>query len=205
MPEIIDAKGLACPQPVILTKKALEKNDEIIILLDNSAACDNVKRFASKSGCIVDVTEEPDRSFRVQIRKQASGPGACEVIAESPPSGERATAVSGMTVFVIASDVMGSGDDDLGAILMKAFIHTTTELDRLPEIMVLYNTGVKLVASESDVIDDLRLLEGKGVRIMVCGTCANYFKLGEKLGAGSISNMYDIAAVLTEAGRIVRP
>ena len=50
MPETIDAKGLACPQPVILTKKALDACDEVTILVDNNAACDNIKRMAVKTG-----------------------------------------------------------------------------------------------------------------------------------------------------------
>jgi selenium metabolism protein YedF len=194
MAQIIDAKGLSCPQPVILAKKALEVCDEIIVLVDNKTACDNVQRFAAKSGCVVNVIRESEASFRLEIKKTA----ASAVINESG-------AISGETVFVISSEVMGSGNDELGAILMKAFIHTTAELDTLPATMIFYNTGAKLAVSDSDVIDDLKALETKGVRIMVCGTCANFFNIADRLGAGSISNMYDIAAALTTAGRIVRP
>jgi selenium metabolism protein YedF len=113
--------------------------------------------------------------------------------------------VQGSTIFVIASNVMGHGNDELGALLMKAFIHTVVDLEHRPELIILYNTGVKLAASDSGVVDDLKALEDKGVRILLCGTCVNFFELGDKLGAGTVSNMYDIAGLLSTAGRIVRP
>jgi selenium metabolism protein YedF len=206
MPEIIDAKGLACPQPVILTKKALDVCDEVTILVDNNAARDNIKRMAVKSGCTVDVKEEPGPVFRIYIKKQQSGNNeACQVINGSIIAGKEPGAITGQTVFVISSDVMGQGDDELGVLLMRAFIHTVGELDCPPAVMIFYNTGVRLTDSGSAVIDDLKALEGKGVELMICGTCVNYFKLGGKLGAGKISNMYDITDVLSAAGRIVKP
>ena len=206
MPEIIDAKGLACPQPVILVKKALDSCDGAIILVDNAAACENVNRFASKSGCIVDVTEESGPVFRLSIKRQNTSNADVGVsLGESAIAGDKQREITGCPVYVISSDVMGQGSDELGAILMKALIHTLTELDHPPAVMIFYNTGVRLASAGSDVIDDLRTLEGKGADLMICGTCVNYFGLGGKIGAGRISNMYDIADVLAAAGRIVRP
>ena len=69
MSELIDAKGLACPEPVILTKKALDAHDEVTVLVDNTTALENVKRLASVSGCAVDVTEESGGIFRIDIKK----------------------------------------------------------------------------------------------------------------------------------------
>jgi selenium metabolism protein YedF len=206
MPEIIDAKGLACPQPVILTKKALDACEEVTILVDNNAARDNIKRMAAKSGCAVDVKEEPGPVFRIYIKKQQPvNSGDCQVMTEAIIAGKEPGTITGQTVFVISSDVMGEGNDELGTILMRAFIHTVGELDCPPAVMIFYNTGVRLTASDSAVIDDLKALEGKGVELMICGTCVNYFKLGGRLGAGKISNMYDITDVLSAAGRIVKP
>jgi selenium metabolism protein YedF len=189
-----------------LTKKALDACDEVTILVDNDAARDNIKRMAAKSGCTVDVKEEPGPVFRIYIKKQQAGNSEnCQVITESIIAGEEPCAITGQTVFVISSDVMGQGNDELGSILMRAFIHTVGELDCPPSVMIFYNTGVRLTASDSDVIDDLTALEDRGVELMICGTCVNYFKLGGKLGAGKISNMYDITDVLSAAGRIVKP
>jgi|WetSurMetagenome_2_1015567.scaffolds.fasta_scaffold00023_73 selenium metabolism protein YedF len=204
MSEIIDAKGLACPQPVILTKKALESCDELIVLVDNAAACDNVKRMAVKHGCAVEVMRDPEGIFHLDIRKRTGGAAECNIAYEEAPAGE-GKSISGDTVFVITSSAMGSGDDELGAGLMKAFIHTASELDRPPDVIIFYNSGVKLAAKDSAVIEDLKILEGKGSDIKVCGTCANFFSVSDRLGAGKISNMYDIVETLSAAGRIVRP
>ena len=100
---------------------------------------------------------------------------------------------------------MGHGNDELGAILMKSFIHTAIDLEHGPDVMILYNTGVKLATPDSGVVDDLKALEAKGVKILVCGTCVNFFELGGKIAAGIVSNMYDIAGALSTAGRIVKP
>jgi hypothetical protein len=54
--------------------------------------------------------------------------------------------------------------------------------------MIFYNTGVKLAASDSPVLDDLKALEQKGVKLLLCGTCVNFFELGGKTGAGAVSN-----------------
>lgn len=205
MSEIINAKGLACPQPVILTKKALEAYNDVVVLVDNTTAKENISRFASGSGCSVEIAGEPDGIFRIHLKKQSSAapeslPQEC-----SPCHTEAPLAAVGPTVYVIASDTMGKGNDELGSVLMRAFIHTLTELETIPDVMIFYNAGVKLAAEGSDVLDDLKQLEGKGVKMLVCGTCINYFDLVGKVAAGAVSNMYDIAGTLSRAGRIVRP
>jgi selenium metabolism protein YedF len=201
MSELVDAKGLACPEPVILTKKALDVHDEVTVLVDDEASMENVKRLASSSGCDVMAMAEPAGVFRILIKKREGGAASS---AASPKPGQ-VEAAQGPTVFVISSSVMGQGNDDLGALLMKAFIHTAVDLEHRPDIMVFYNTGVKLTASDSAVLDDLKALEEKGVKILVCGTCVNFFELTGKIGAGTVSNMYDIAGTLSTAGRIVKP
>jgi len=204
MSELVDAKGLACPEPVIRTKKALDEHDEVTVLVDNSTALENVKRLASVSGCATDVAEEPGGVFRIELRK-VQGVSACAPPPECPRPEDVPRTSAGPTIFVIASSVMGQGSDELGILLMKAFIHTALDLERLPDMMILYNAGVKLAAADSGAADDLKALEEKGVKILVCGACVNFFELGGKLRAGTVSNMYEIAGALSTAGRTVRP
>jgi selenium metabolism protein YedF len=205
MSELIDAKGLACPEPVIRTKKALDVCDDVTVLVDNETALENVKRLASSSGCAVDVKEESGGIFRLHLNKQQGTGRVGEAPSECQHPAEAVAQSAGPSVFVIASDAMGSGSDELGAILMKAFIHTAVDLDHRPDVIIFYNTGVKLTASDSDVIDDLKALEAKGVKLLICGTCVNFFDLKGRIGAGTVSNMYDIAGTLSTAGRIVKP
>ncbi|HPR38549.1 MAG TPA: sulfurtransferase-like selenium metabolism protein YedF [Spirochaetota bacterium] len=201
METIIDAKGLACPQPVVLTKKALENNDSVTVIVDNETAKENVSRLAEKSGCSISVESVSDGTFRLALSKKGAAPSQETSSAKS----QNSAPTSGPNVFVISSDTMGKGDDELGAALMKAFIHTIFNLDYLPDTLIFYNTGVKLAVKDSDVLDDLKKLEEQGVEILVCGTCANFFNIKEQIAAGIISNMYDIAGSMSRAGRIVMP
>jgi selenium metabolism protein YedF len=205
MSELVDAKGLACPEPVILTKKALDAHDEVTVLVDDTTALENVKRLASASGCAVDVSEESGGIFRIDIKKRQGSGTACNASPECPQPQGAPRALTGPTICVIASDVMGHGNDDLGILLMKAFIHTVVDLEHRPDMMIFYNAGVRLAATDSGVVNDLKALEEKGVKILLCGTCVNFFDLGGKTGAGTISNMYDIAGALSTAARIVKP
>jgi selenium metabolism protein YedF len=100
---------------------------------------------------------------------------------------------------------MGRGDDELGEILMRAFFHTLTELDARPDVIILYNAGVRLAVEGSPVMDDLTALADSGIELLVCGTCLGYYDLKERLAVGTVSNMYTIAETLLTAGRIVSP
>lgn len=205
MSEIIDARGLACPQPVILTKKALETKDDIVVLVDNTTALENVKRFASNSGCSVDVTEETGGFFRLKIVKKP-GTGIKEATEDGfTCETERPSPSKGPVVVVVTSDKMGIGNDELGSVLIRSFIHTLTEMENAPDTMIFYNGGVRLAVEGSTVLHDLKKLEDAGVRILVCGTCINYFGLTGKVQAGVVSNMYDIVDTLFRAVKIVKP
>ena len=88
---------------------------------------------------------------------------------------------------------------------MKSFIYALTEQERLPETILLYNGGAWLSCEGADSLEDLRNLESQGVEILTCGTCLNHYGLSEKLAVGSVTNMYQIAQILTEAGKVIRP
>jgi len=199
MGTIIDAKGLACPQPVVLAKKALESSDSVTVIVDNETAKENVTRLAGKSGCTVSVKSGEDGTYSLTLLKNS--------VSASPSIGLNNSnqASAGPNVFVISSNIMGRGDDELGAALMKAFIHTILSLDNQPDTLIFYNTGVKLAVKGSDVLDDLKKLEEQGVELLICGTCANFFNIKDDIAAGTISNMYDIAGAMSKAGRIVMP
>ncbi|TFG91295.1 MAG: sulfurtransferase-like selenium metabolism protein YedF [Syntrophobacterales bacterium] len=188
----IDARGLACPQPVIMTKKAIEAGKDCVVIVDNEAARENVCRMAKSQGCEADVKEQ-NGCFRISVTR-----GTDRKIKES------AVPAAGHTVVVFPSDCMGKGDDELGNILIRGFLHTLGEISPRPDVMIFFNAGVKLTADTSEVLEDLRALEKAGTRLLVCGTCLDFFGLKDKLQAGMISNMYDIAEIMLSAGRIVR-
>ncbi len=188
MKERVDARGLACPAPVVRTKEALRAGArEIEILVDNPTARDNVCRFASSQGCSSEVFEE-EGVFRIAITR---GEGAAE--AESRPETET------RTVVVLSSDVMGRGEDELGRILMKAFLNTLAENDSPPWRVVLFNRGVLLAVEGAEGVEALSNLQCMGVEILVCGTCLDYFKQKERVAVGTVSNMYDILTTMLSA------
>ena len=107
--------------------------------------------------------------------------------------------------MVVSSDRMGSGNDELGKVLMKSFIFAVTQLDTLPKTMLFYNGGATLTTEGSDSLEDLKSLEAQGVEIMTCGTCLDYYGLKEKLAVGSVTNMYSIVETIAGAGKVIRP
>ncbi len=192
MARVIDARGLACPQPVILTKKALTEYSDIVVLVDDPIALENVKRLAASERCTIE-EDRDGREFRIHITRGDSCTLAESVIPHEGP-----------VVVVIASDTMGRGEEELGTVLMKSFLHTLTEASKKPEVMIFFNTGVKLTTQGSEVLEDLDALSNTGVRILVCGTCLNYFDLKDKIASGAVSNMYDIVQTILTAGRIIQ-
>lgn len=191
MNQEIDARGRACPQPVIMAKKAIEENGDCIVIVDNEAARENVCRMAGALGCTVDVKQVGTDSY-IHI----AGNNEKKTVPPVEPS-------TGPSVVVFPGDQMGRGDDELGSVLIRAFIHTVGETSPRPDVMIFFNSGIKLTTEGSEVLDDLQVLERQGMRMLVCGTCLDYFNLKDSIRVGIISNMYDIAETMLSAGRVV--
>lgn len=191
----IDARGLACPGPVIRTKEVMEKFPEeiVVTLVDNQAAKENISRLAKKFGYLVTVTET-DSDFQVTMEKDIT---SCSLDADESMN-------SAETVYFIASDRLGEGGDALGEVLMKSFFYALAQTKPYPQAIVLMNGGVRLSSEGSEVLEHIQLLEQAGVEILSCGTCLDYFGLKEKLQVGSISNMYTILETLNGAGKVIR-
>jgi len=201
--QIIDARGKACPQPVIMTKDALVNLPEgqITVIVDNPISRDNVERFAISQGCSVTI-QEKDTLFHLIITKGSQAISNTSVITDCHiPSPSQ----KGGTVFYIASDQTGIGAEELGHILMRAFIKTIKDLDEKPEKIIFINSGVKLSCKGSKVIEDLKELEKSGIKILSCGTCLDFYGLKEDLATGTISNMYEILSALQDAEKVIRP
>lgn len=179
----IDAKGLACPKPVVLAKKAISSNQEVLVVVDNQTAASNLTKLGKKMGAEVSVVEESETEFRVMFKKKNNS--------DSETDGSESEN-NGAKIYLIPSDTMGDGERELGQILIKGFISTIKELDPLPKRIIFLNSGVKL-ATKEDIIFYLKELEEQGVEILLCGTCVDYYELQEEVEVGDISNMFEIA------------
>ena len=195
--EEIDCRKQACPYPVLMAKQALGRmtEGEVILVVDNMAACENVERFAKSQGCPVTI-EKRGADFHLRLQKEKSGEGH-ETVSEKKDRGN--------IVIYLNSRFLGTGDEALGSLLMRSFLKTLLELETKPNGLILINSGVWLSSEGSDVLETLRTLSEKGVEILSCGTCLDFYGLKEKLKVGKVSNMYTIAQTLLEAERVVRP
>lgn len=187
----IDNCGLACPQPVINTKKALDSlsaGQSLISMVDNAAAKENVTRFAVNNGYTVSV-EEKNGVYALTLTKGKSLPATAAPQVEIPNAG-------GKVIFV-RSNQLGMGSDELGSLLIKSFFYAVSQTaDYLPAKIVLINSGVKLAVKDSPVLPDLLSLAAAGVEVLACGTCLDFYGLKEQLAVGHVSNMYSIYEVL---------
>ncbi|MDI6619112.1 MAG: sulfurtransferase-like selenium metabolism protein YedF [Clostridiales bacterium] len=191
MAKVIDCRGLECPKPVIMTKKGLEEIDsgDVVTIVDNEVAKENVLKLAQSMGCKSDVGKK-DNLFYITITKSQ--------VIKNDAAGEN------NLVIIVASDKLGTGDDKLGSILMKSYMFALSESDNIPKTMIFLNSGVHLTTEDSPVLDSLKKLAHRGAEIMSCGTCLDYYGLKAKLLIGSITNMYTIVEKMNNAANTIK-
>jgi selenium metabolism protein YedF len=202
---VVDTRGQLCPAPLIEAKKAIKetgRGESFILLTDNQTSFDNLSRFLKDNNCDFHFSKDED-VWKMTITSLTGG--ISEIRAEEYCTPSIAHFEKGNYIVVITSDKMGDGDEELGHLLMSNFIKALKDLERLPQKMVFYNKGVMIVTGNSPVIDHLRDLEKMGVELLLCATCVNHYSLADSIGAGTLSNMYTIAEVMTSAGNIIKP
>ncbi|MPQ44189.1 sulfurtransferase-like selenium metabolism protein YedF [Clostridium tarantellae] len=189
--KLIDCKGMICPMPVINTKKyfdSIEKG-EAKIIVDNEISKDNICKYAIGCGYKVDFFKENDL-FLINIEKNN--------ISKKHLNKDENYAL------LISSDLLGDGDVNLGEILMKGYIYTLSESDIIPEKLVFINSGVKLTVKGSSVLESLNKLIDRGVEILCCGTCLDFYGIKDGLEVGNITNMYTIVEIINSYGKVIK-
>lgn len=192
--KIVDCRNMACPVPVVTAKRALEEaaGEAVRVLVDPGAPRENVTRFAANRG--YDVKESvAEGGFALTI----SGGAAQRPTTERKQRG-------GGTVMLVASDRMGEGPEELGRLLMKNFIITLLDLEELPDRMLFINSGAFLTTEGSEALEALDKLGNRGVEVLTCGACLDFFNRKDKLRAGVTTNMFTIAESLSQAGSVIR-
>jgi selenium metabolism protein YedF len=173
-------------------KRALEEDNEILVMVDDGAPRENVTRFSRNRGYHV-TEEQDDTSWLLTIsgNSRLTGPTLFP-----SPSFDR--------MLLITSDRLGDGPEELGRLLMKNFIHTLLEISEIPSRILFLNTGVFLTCEGSDVQEALEKLQGMGVEIFSCGVCLDFFKLKAKLQAGATTNMLVTVESMMTAGQVIK-
>lgn len=198
---IIDARGKACPIPVVMAKNEIEKNGAgFLITVDDMIAVKNIEKL-SKSKCVDFSYNQKDDYFEINLNPGDGKPveTSNEDISCPINGGEK----TGGNVIFIKSEAIGSGDEDLGKKLMEMFLFSLTEADNVPKAIVLMNGGVKLSTVNQSTCEHLSTLSKLGTEIVSCGACLNFFNLQDEVKVGKISNMFEISEIFLNAPKVI--
>ena len=201
----VNAMGDTCPIPVVKTKDAIRRlgadGGVVETLVDNEIAVQNLTKMANQKGYGVESQKLGENEYRVTMTVGAG--------ADLPAEGEETVCVvpAGQknTVVVVSADHMGEGEGELGKNLLKAFLYALSQQETLPKAILFYNGGAFLTCEGSLSLEDLKSMADRGVDILTCGTCLNFYGLTEKLAVGGVTNMYDIVEKQMAADLIVKP
>ena len=190
----LDARGLACPKPVINTKKELDNIDQgaVVVTVDNEIAKENIFKLAKSMNYDASVLKSEKDLICIEIIKGEN------VIIE-----EKSQESLSDTCIFINSDKIGNGNDELGHVLMKGYIYTLTESKPYPKSILFVNSAIKLTTENEATIENLKLLQDAGVEILSCGTCLDYYGLKDSLKVGTVTNMYTIVETMNSSSKTI--
>ena len=195
----IDARALACPAPVVKARAAIAalppSGGLVKILVDNVLAAENLERMSAAADYHTTRETEGEGIWAVTITVSEEHAAPVGTAAPNGPSPD--------LVVAIGSAAMGQGSDELGEILIKSFLYTLSALDTPPNILLLFNSGATLAVSSGNTVADLQTLAERGTRILICGTCADYYDIRDKLGAGELVSMFEIVTEMQQADRLI--
>lgn len=194
----VNARGLACPQPVILSKKTLSEIDsgEMVVDVDSPTAMENVKRMAENQGCSVEVEHRGADEFTLRIIKASP-------LKESRRKAAKNRAAKETLAYLFDADFIGT-NRELGKVLVNGFLNAITALPRRDSKIIFLSNGVKLTVKGSYVLEALRRLVDAGFEILICGTCLDFFKVRDKVQVGTVSNALEIMETLTRANKVIK-
>ena len=188
----IDASGKQCPIPVIMAKKELEAGaQDVEIVVDGQTQVDNLARLGDALGRAAESEAFGDK-FLVKFANGETKVGTNVSVADT------------YAVF-FNTNAIGTNNSELGGNLAKMAIFTLSESDRVPSYVLFMNEGVKLVTGvEPQIVENINTLIEKGTKVLVCGTCLNFYGLKDELKVGTVSNMYDILGAMQEVSKVIK-
>ena len=199
----VNAMGDVCPVPLVKAKNAIAElagSGKVEVLVDNEIAVQNLEKMAQQKGYGFLVKEKKEKEYHVEFTVSET---------ESAETEEKTVclvpAAKKTKLVVLSADHMGEGAEELGKILMKSFLYALTQQDELPDTILCYNGGAKLTCEGSESLEDLKDLAARGVEILTCGTCLNFYGITEKLQVGSVTKMYAIVERMRSADRVIKP
>lgn len=203
----IDARGKACPIPVIMAKKEADQGTKAFtVTVDNRTAVENLNRFGINGGFKVGLEEISEEEFLLSFSHEGQ-PSVSQVQPEAAPKeisggGPDPREEKTWGVF-IGSQGIGEGDPEFSQTLMNMYLYTLSESDDIPKYILFMNQGVRIPTENEEATGHLKKLIEKGSQVLVCGACLNFYHLEDKLQAGQVSNMYSISEAMIELDKLI--
>lgn len=199
----LNAKKMACPLPVVQTKKLLKEYDTVETTVDNVIATQNLEKLATQLNYDYNLEKVSDEEYKVTISNKK-----IETADENDTDPKNENEVKTQMfnddyIVVINKKIMGHGSEELGNKLIKAYLYTLSEQEILPKKVIFYNEGAVLTdKNRSHVLSELKELESKGVEILCCGICLEYYNV--EIAVGKPTNMYFIVEDMRK-NKVVHP
>lgn len=202
----LDCRNLACPEPVLKSKKALQDlkiGENLNIKLNSLASKENVARFLRSQGFEPALKEKGDDEFEIIVVKDKELANALNSNDESEiyrcESGKKA---SGKKILFLKSASVGDGE--LGKKLLMGFLDTLKKADNAPSIIVCVNEAVLInTNSEHFAYQAMKELANKGIEIISCGSCLEFYGKIKDLKTGRIGNALEILNLLFDKDKVV--
>ena len=189
----IDCRNLACPEPVIRTKNALDGlkvGDKLEILVNSIAPKENISRFLKNQNVEFSVLQNGAETKITAVKGESKLEltNFDEFVCEITPNTKK-------TVFYLNEEYAGSGDVGVG--LLAKFLGALLQVEK-PEYVICVNNAVKITTNRAHPsFKPLKDLEAAGVKILSCGSCLEAYKLVSDLSVGEMSNAYEVMQILT--------
>jgi selenium metabolism protein YedF len=206
MAEKVDLRGLTCPEPVIRTKKLFDNQEvqDVVALVDDDVCVNNLKRLARSLKASCTETKEDDY-YKVSLSR-GSSPEARPMAATKELSAEnKITSQEKMTVLFISKDTFGEGDKEFSSKLLNMFLQTVFDSGQEPKAILMANSGVKLMAPDSQALKVLNDFKSRGCEVLACGLCVEYYGLKDSVPKEQITNMFAISEYLFAADKVLSP
>ncbi len=189
----IDCRNLACPEPVIRTKNALDGlkvGEKLEILVNSIAPKENISRFLKSQNVEFSVEQKGAETKITAVKGESKLEltNFDEFVCEITPKTKK-------TVVYLNEEYAGSGD--VGVSLLAKFLGALLQVEK-PEYVICVNNAVKITTNRAHPsFKPLKDLEAAGVKILSCGSCLEAYKLVSDLSVGEMSNAYEVMQILT--------
>ncbi|HSM24920.1 MAG TPA: sulfurtransferase-like selenium metabolism protein YedF [Anaerolineaceae bacterium] len=107
------------------------------------------------------------------------------------------------TVVLVTRNGMGDSYTALQQTLIIKYFSLLNENNILPSVICFYTDGVRLAVTGSPVLEQLKELEQKGVHLILCGTCLDYYQLANEVQVGIVGGMTDIIEAQFRAEKVI--